>query len=572
MYRLINENNVNLLEPIITFFKNRNIHENDIDWYIRPLFFEHLPILLNNIDKGVDLLLLHIKKGNQIHIQIDKDLDGFTSAAILYNYLKNTFPNIKLTWSNHLPEKKHGIDVGIVPVTTDLLIVPDAGSSEYEIHQQLKQRNVDVLIIDHHEASSYSENATVINNQLDEYPNKWLSGAGVVYKFIQLIDEKLNINNAQRYIDLVAFGLIGDAMNLSSKETKWLVTKGLNNLRNEFLIEIIKENVDEGAKLTPTIISYKCIPKINAYLRVSSTEELDELFKAFIEHQEVTHNPRLRKENKYETWARRITRICNNMYSKQSKLKNKLMEELDEKIAKEQLDKNRFIVIEVEGDMIMNMSGYVASFIASKYRKPALILRKNNQNSNILNGSMRGYDKLLKNTKGFLNSLELFDFIEGHPNAAGIQINTENFKLLNARINEAFQHLTFNEAHLVDLVMPAKMLTQKYITDIERYSHIWGKGIEAPLLAIEKLEVNLSDASIIGKNADMLKFDINDISFVKFNEAEQLIELKNLSKSVVLNVIGRTGLNTWKGVTTAQFVIDAFEIVETKAEKQKFIF
>ncbi|WP_341323468.1 DHH family phosphoesterase [Solibacillus sp. FSL H8-0523] len=572
LYRLIDENNANLLEPIKTVFKNRNIHVNDIDWYIRPVYFEHSPKLLNNIEEGADLLLLHIEKGNHIHLQIDKDLDGFTSAAVLYNYLKNTFPKIKLTWSNHLPEKKHGIDVDIVPVTTDLLIVPDAGTAEYEIHKQLKQRNVDVLVIDHHEATSYSKYATVINNQLDEYPNKWLSGAGVVYKFIQLLDEKLNISNSQRYIDLVAFGLIGDAMNLASKETKWLVTKGLNNLKNEFLKEIIKENVDEGTKLTPTIISYKCIPKINAYLRVCSKEELDELFKAFIEHQEITHNPRLRKENKYETWARRITRICNNMYSKQSKLKNKLMEELDSKIVSEKLDKNTFIIIEIEGDMIMNMSGYVASFVASKYRKPTLILRKNNQDQTILNGSMRGYDKQLKNTKSFLNSLELFDFVEGHPNAAGVQINTDNFKSLNARVNKAFQNLTLNEAHLVDLVMPAKILTKKFITDMERYSHVWGKGIEAPILAIEKVEVNLSEASIMGKNADMLKFDSNEISFVKFNEAEKLIELKNLNKAVVLNVIGRTGINTWNGVNTAQFIIEAFEIVEIKEENKKFLF
>lgn len=134
-----------------------------------------------------------------------------------------------------------------------------------------------------------------------------------------MLDEKLGLNYANDYLDLVAFGMVGDAMQLSSKETKWLITKGLSNIKNEFLKEIIKENVDDGVELTPSALSFKCNPKINAYLRMASTEELDELFMALLGHQEVTENPRLRKADKSETWARRITRICNNMYAKQRK-------------------------------------------------------------------------------------------------------------------------------------------------------------------------------------------------------------------------------------------------------------
>jgi len=65
-----------------------------------------------------------------------------------------------------------------------LVIVPDAGSNDYEQHQVLRERGVDVLVIDHHEADKVSEDACVINNQLSaHYANKTLSGVGVVYKF-----------------------------------------------------------------------------------------------------------------------------------------------------------------------------------------------------------------------------------------------------------------------------------------------------------------------------------------------------------------------------------------------------
>ena len=69
-----------------------------------------------------------------------------------------------------------------------LVILPDSSSNDYEVHQKLSERGVDVLVIDHHEAEKISEYACVINNQLCDYPNKALSGVGLVYKFCKYID------------------------------------------------------------------------------------------------------------------------------------------------------------------------------------------------------------------------------------------------------------------------------------------------------------------------------------------------------------------------------------------------
>src|SRR5690606_22971498 len=102
-------------------------------------------------------------------------------------------------------------------------------------------------------------------------------------------------------------------------------------------------NVDQDVELTPSVFSYKINPKLSSYLRMATVEELDDLFKAFIGHQEITINNRLRKADKTETWARRITRICNNMYAKQRKLKEKLLEDLSAKIEREKLYENSFI-------------------------------------------------------------------------------------------------------------------------------------------------------------------------------------------------------------------------------------
>lgn len=571
MYKLINKENVNVFEPIKTIFSNRNISPEDIEWFIKPTKFEYSPLLLGNIEQAIELLLSHISKGWHIHVQIDKDLDGFTSSAILINYLKRVYPDISISWSNHSPKKKHGIDVDLIPEDTSLFIVPDAASNEYEIHKQLHNKGIDLLILDHHEAPHYSEHAVTVNNQLDEYPNKWLSGAGIVFKFIQVLDKKLGLNYADDYLDLVAFGMVGDAMQLSSKETKWLITKGLSNIKNEFLQEIIKENVDDGVELTPSTLSFKCNPKINAYLRMASTEELDELFMALLGHQEVTQNPRLRKADKSETWTRRITRICNNMYAKQRKIKEKLIPELSEKIDREKLYENSFMILEIEGDFEMNMSGYIASFLVSKYKKPTLILRKNEEDEKQLVGSMRGYDKLMVNTKDFLQGLELFESVEGHQGASGLKINKANFTLLDESINEALKEVEIDESHLVDLVFPGKSITKEFVMDMEKYSHIWGKGIESPTLAVEKLEINLGDSSVMGKDQNMLKFVNQGISYILFSNAAELIDLKAKNKTAILNVVGRTGINSYRGNTEPQFIIEAVEIVSIK-DTARFVF
>lgn len=571
MYKLINKDNVNVFEPIKTIFSNRNISPEDIEWFIKPTKYEYSPMLLGNIEKAVELLLKHIEENNHIHSQIDKDWDGLSSNTVLISYLKRVFPSINITWSNHTPKKKHGIDVDLIPETASLLIVPDAGSNEYEIHKQLHDKGIDVLILDHHEAPHYSEHAVTVNNQLDEYPNKWLSGAGIVFKFIQVLDEKLGLNYANDYLDLVAFGMVGDAMQLSSKETKWLITKGLSNIKNEFLKEIIKENVDDGVELTPSTLSFKCNPKINAYLRMATTEELDELFMALLGHQEVTENPRLRKADKSETWARRITRICNNMYAKQRKLKDKLIEELSIKIENERLYENTFMVVEIEGDFEMNMSGYIASFLVNKYRKPTLILRKDEENDTELVGSMRGYDKTLKDTRTFLQDLNLFVTAEGHNQASGLRIKRENFELLDESINEALQHIDLDEDYLVDLILPGKSVTSSFVNDMERYSHVFGKGLEAPTFAVEGLEINLADSILMGKDQNMIKFVSNGISYIKFNDADELIKLRSQNKTAILNVVGRTGINSYRGNTEPQFVIEAYEIVEVK-DTARFVF
>lgn len=86
----------------------------------------HDPYLLQDIEKGVDLLAQHIAKKNKLFLQIDADSDGFSSSAIFYNYIKAFAPDIEIVWRVHTG-KQHGVIPNTVPEDCSLVVVIDAG-------------------------------------------------------------------------------------------------------------------------------------------------------------------------------------------------------------------------------------------------------------------------------------------------------------------------------------------------------------------------------------------------------------------------------------------------------------
>nr|MCR5231407.1 DHH family phosphoesterase [Acholeplasmatales bacterium] len=170
------------------------------------------------------------------------------------NYFNTVAPSWVQNHIHYMPHKNkhHGIVLEDIPKGTKLVIALDASSNEYEIHKELKERGIDVLVIDHHLADHVSEDAIVINNQLCDYPNKALSGVGMVYKFCCLFDFLLEQNEADNYLDLVALGMTGDMMDLRSLETKHLINKGFAQVRSPFIKEMMNKNAyNLGDTLTP---------------------------------------------------------------------------------------------------------------------------------------------------------------------------------------------------------------------------------------------------------------------------------------------------------------------------------
>lgn len=185
---------------------------------------------LNNIETAARRLLKALVRQEQVYVQVDSDCDGYTSAALLLNYMHDIAPStVERNWKYGLHKAKlHGIDIENIPEGTTLVVAPDSSSNEQDKHQSLAAAGIDTIVLDHHEADNVAgDPATIVNNQLCDYPNKSLSGVGVVYKTLCCIDTLRNASGAASYfLDLVALGLTGDMMDVRQPETNYYISEG----------------------------------------------------------------------------------------------------------------------------------------------------------------------------------------------------------------------------------------------------------------------------------------------------------------------------------------------------------
>jgi single-stranded DNA-specific DHH superfamily exonuclease len=139
---------------------NRNLAP---DWCQR-LFTERPSFdFVGLLDAG-NSLINHLRLGNQkFQFVIDSDLDGITSAAILYKFLQKFYPEIECTYSLHTG-KQHGLSPDIkIDEDTNLVITPDAGVNDVGQCKALCEKGIDVICLDHHIIEQPNQFAEIVS-------------------------------------------------------------------------------------------------------------------------------------------------------------------------------------------------------------------------------------------------------------------------------------------------------------------------------------------------------------------------------------------------------------------------
>lgn len=553
---------------------NRGINPKDIEHFKYPSVNDLVnPEKLEHIKDGVAMLISHIERNDKIFIQVDSDCDGYTSSAILINYLNCLFPHYVQTQISYRIHdgKQHGLLTDTIPSDVKLVIAPDASSNDYEQHKELHDRGIDVLVIDHHEAEKYSEYACVINNQMCDYPTKSLSGAGVVYKFCSYIDQLLGYDYANDYIDLATVGIIADVMDLRDYEIREIILRGMQGFRNPLLKAMVAKDKFhfEGKQLTPFNIAWYIAPYINAITRSATEQEKLVVFESMIEYLAYKTIPSTKRgcKGQNETRVEQAVRTCANVKNRQSKAKENASDSVFQTIKDENLLEHKILAIRLDPKYAAdkNLTGLIANGLLDLYCRPVLILNKVEEEGKVYwQGSGRGYDKAnLGSLRDLLESSGLVQYAQGHAMAFGVSIPEENYDALVQYVDEAYKDFDCSPVYSVDLIWDgAKDLSSHAFAEIADEEKIWGKGVEDPLIAIENFRIYGNQLRLFGldKGKPTLNIQLDDgSSLVKFKSSEEEYELLHSDLGyVIINAVGTCTRSIW-GIP--QFNIQDYEII-----------
>ena len=543
------------------------------------------PKFLENIEKGALLLKHTLELDEEILIVVDSDCDGFTSAAIMYQYIKDLRPEAKIDYILH-SGKQHGLEDHIVKLMEQgekygLIILPDSSSNDYEYHDMLKEIKAPCLVLDHHEVDKpiFSDNAVVINNQLSSsYRNKELTGAGVTYQFCKYLDEFFHQNYAKKYADLAALGIIGDMGSVLEPENRALIFDGIIYPTNNYLLNTMYEkqaysitgdsypSADKmNKKLTPTSIAFYIVPLINAMIRVGTQEEKERLFLGFINGEKLIPSKKRGAKGALEKVAIETIRECTNAKNRQNKTKEEAIERMEYKICKYDLLSNKVLFIRLDEDdkFPSELNGLIAMGLSAKYKKPTIVARLNDEG--FIRGSARGVnDSELDDFKTFLLESELFEYAQGHKQAFGMSISNKNLDDFHKYANRVLKDIDFNETcynvnfkrHATALDLPTMIM------EVGEWDKLWGQKNPQPLIYVEDININKNDINICGARNDTLRFEKNGVTYIKFFAKDMIKQLQEIDGDIKINIVGKMAVNEWNGMRTPQIILQDYEIKE----------
>ena len=521
---------------------------------------------LDNIKLGVDLVKNTINDKKPYAILIDPDNDGFTSFAILYQYLKRLNPEKEIEYFIH-SAKQHGLE-DTYQVFQDkeysIVFLPDSSSNDGVFAKEI---NAPICVIDHHEIDNEpSDNMIVINNQSSaKYKNKYLSGAGMVWQFCRAMDYYFGHEWAYDYTDLAAVGICGDAMSGLEIENQYIWSYGFSHINNFFLKTLIdKQNFSMKGIVNPTTVAFYISPLLNAVTRVGTTEEKLHMAEAFINGEKLIPSNKKGHKGELVALAAEATRECVNAKSRQARILDNIEEKIDIKINKEDLLINKVLFVELDDDddFPSTLNGLLATRLTNKYSRPTIVARANDD------GYIRGSARAIKTEnmdsfKQYLEESEMFEYVLGHPLAFGCSISSYNLDKFFSYSNDSLKDVELGEkCYSVNFIRDAMDNDiDNLIRDVGEYGYIWSNQNDEPTLYIDNIILSTNEIQIIGANRDTVKFTKNGITYIKFKANELIDELFGM-KDIIMKIVGRCNINEWNGIKNPQIIIDDYEIID----------
>ncbi|MBW6537690.1 MAG: single-stranded-DNA-specific exonuclease RecJ [Mariniphaga sp.] len=524
---------------------------NEAKAFFRPRLSDlHDPFLMKDMDKAVARLELAINNQEKVLVYGDYDVDGTTSVALMYTFLKPRLNHIEY----YIPDR-YSEGYGISPKSIDyaaekgfsLIIALDCGIKAVDKIADARERGLDFVICDHHNPDDEVPPAVAVLDpkQSDcNYPYKELSGCGVGFKLLQAYCQKNNIELEEIYdlLDMVVVSIASDIVPITG-ENRVLAYYGLKKLNSNpgmGLQTIINLAGINGNDITISDIVFKIGPRLNASGRIEHGKKSVQILVSI-------------DEDKSDILGEEIDSF------------NEIRKTLDRDITQDALDmiENDPVMKAMNSTVLYNRDwhkgvvGIVASRVTEQYYRPTIILTESNGLATGSARSVKDFDLY----EAIGKCSDLLESYGGHMYAAGLTLKIENVPEFRQRFEEIvtsqLTDLSQAQAVDVDAKITLSEITPRFYRILKQFAP-FGPHNMTPVFVTEDV-FDAGTSRLVGKNQEHLKLDlvepdVNSGIFpgIAFNQSDKF---DLITSGLPFDVCYSIAENDYRGKTSLQLFI-----------------
>ena len=542
-------------QVIARIIRNRDIcGDAAIDMYLNGDINDmHNPESMKDAVLSVDIITQKIKDKCKIRIIGDYDIDGICSIYILYKGLMAAGADVDYVVPHRINDgygiNEHLID-NAINEGIDTIITCDNVIAAYNQVKYAKENGLTVIVTDHHDVPFDEVNGVkeyrvppadaVVNPKQEDcqYPFRLLCGAGVAYKLISLIYERLRLDtkDMEEYREFMAIATVGDIVDLID-ENRVVVKYGLKHIAhtvNTGLKALVEECGVDINNISSYHIGFVIGPCLNASGRLDTARKAIELM--LCKNTEEAHN---------------MARELITLNTERKQMTEDETAKAIELVEKNDMLKDRVLVIYLP-DCHESIAGIIAGRIKERYYRPTFVITNAEEGAKGSGRSIEGYN-MYEEINKCKNVLTKYG---GHPMAAGLSLETADIDVFRKMLND---NATLDDSDLIpktwiDVPMPVGYASMGLVGQLKLLEP-FGKGNEKPVFADRDLYVKT--ASIIGKNRNVLKMQLETkegyiVQAVQFGISDKDPVPKAGSRILIVYY---PDINVYNGVSSLQIII-----------------
>ncbi len=542
-------------QVLARIIRNRDIcGSKDIDMYLNGNLNDiHNPHSMKDADKFVDIITKKIEEHKPVRIIGDYDIDGICSIYILFCGLKAAGADVDYVVPHRINDgygiNEHLID-NAINEGIDTIVTCDNGIAAYNQVRYAKDNGITMIVTDHHDVPFEIKDdkkvyivppadAVINPKQADcDYPFKLLCGAGVAYKLISLLYDRLGFDKKELedYIEFMAIATVGDIVDLID-ENRIVVKYGLKHIahtKNTGLRALIEECQLDINNISSYHIGFVIGPCLNASGRLDTARQAIELM--LCKDNEKAHN-----------MAKELIALNNERKSMTEQETHKAIELVENT----GLLKDRVLVIYLK-DCHESIAGIIAGRIKERYYRPTFVITNAEDGAKGSGRSIEGYN-MYEEINKCKNVLTKYG---GHPMAAGLSLAISDIDIFRKMLND---NAILTDEDLIpkmwiDVPMPVSYANIRLVNQLKLLEP-FGKGNEKPVFADRNLYVKT--ASVIGKNKNVLRCQLETedgtyVPAVQFG----INNIDDIPRAGMrISIIYYPDINTFNGIMSLQIII-----------------